>query len=112
MTGGMLSITVTKFVQKAALPQQSVACQMALMVLWHPVVLVERLATDTNTFDPQQMSKAVGLMKDHVVPHCTVWLLAQVITGGTVSMIVTVWLQVALLLQQSVASQLLVMTTG
>jgi len=74
-----------------------------------PVVVFARLASTTETFEPQQASKAVGGIRAHVLPHCTVWLLAHVITGGTVSMTVTVWLHVVELLQQSVACHVRVM---
>jgi hypothetical protein len=57
------------------------------------------------TLVPQQTSEAVGELNDQVEPHWTVLLLAQVMTGGRVSTTVTVWLQVAVLLQQSVALQ-------
>jgi len=82
-------------------------------VLWHgPVLVLARLVSTTKTFEPQQASKAIGGMSDHVLPHCTVWLLEQVITGGTVSITVMVWLHVVELLQQSVACQVRVMICG
>jgi len=49
----------------------------------------------------QQLSVAVGRSNVHGVPHWTVLSGAQVIVGGVVSMTVTVWLQVLLLVQQS-----------
>ena len=82
------------------------------MVWQGEVELVLALATETNTLEPQQTSNAVGLMKDHVEPHWTVWLLEQVIIGGTVSMMVTVWAHVVELLQQSVACQVRVIMIG
>jgi hypothetical protein len=114
MTGGVVSTTLTKFVQSALFPQQSTAFQMAVMVSWHvPVLLVVTFASTMETLVPQHASKAVGGSSDHVVlPHCTVWLLAQVMTGGVVSMTVTVWLHVAELLQQSVACHVRVMIKG
>src|SRR5262249_32946437 len=50
---------------------------------------------------------AVGVSKVQAVPSCTVLLvlLAQFSTGVVLSMTVTVWLQVALLLQPSIACQ-------
>src|SRR6267142_2070760 len=50
---------------------------------------------------------AVGESNVQAVPSCTVLLVlvAQFITGVAVSMTVTVWLQVALLLHPSVACQ-------
>src|SRR6185436_6165139 len=53
------------------------------------------------------LSVAVGASKVQAVPRCTVLLLllVQSMTGGVVSMTVTVWLQVALLLQLSIACQ-------
>ena len=64
------------------------------------------------TFVPQQASIAVAGFKTHEVPHCTVWLLGQVITGGVVSMTVTIWLHVMELEQQSVARQVRVTISG
>src|SRR5207244_1643797 len=60
------------------------------------------------TLVPQQASVAEGGSKLQVLPHSTVLLVAQVKTGGCVATAVTVWLQVALLLQQSVACQVAV----
>ena len=57
------------------------------------------------TFVPQQASMAVGGVKFQTVPQFTVRLLPQLITGGCVSISVTVWLQNAALVQQSVARQ-------
>jgi hypothetical protein len=75
-------------------------------VFWHGLVVVlARLVSTTNTFEPQQASKAVGGMSDHVLPHCTVWLLEQVMTGGKVSTSVTCCVQTEVLLQQSVTCQ-------
>src|SRR5262249_60485272 len=50
---------------------------------------------------------AVGVSKVQAVPSCTLLLvlLAQFITGVVASITVTVWLQVALLLQPSMACQ-------
>jgi hypothetical protein len=45
----------------------------------------------------------VGGSKAHTAPHSTVLFGAQVIAGGVVSLMVTVWLQVAVPPQASVA---------
>ena len=65
--------------------------------------LVTVLSTVMVTLVPQQTSEAEGASKLQAEPHSTVLLVAQVITGGVVSTTVTVWLQVLLLPQQSVA---------
>ena len=64
------------------------------------------------TFVPLQASLAVGTSKTKAVPHWTVLLVAQMMTGGVVSTFVTVWLQVLVLPHASVASQVRVMTCG
>jgi hypothetical protein len=114
MTGGMLSIKVTKLVQMDLLPQQSTACQMAAMVSTQvPLLLfVTADTSEMNTFVPQQASNAVGGMKLHAEPHGTVWFAPQVMTGGTLSITVTVWLQLVALPQQSVICQLRVTMSG
>ena len=72
MTGGIVSSTVTELVQKAELPQQSVARQPTVMIFWHGAgELVLRLAMVMATF-AQQASTAVGGAKDQTLPHCTV----------------------------------------
>src|SRR5439155_23194666 len=57
----------------------------------------------------QQASVAEGGSKVQALPQTTVLLVAQTSSGGVVSTMVTVWLHVAELLQQSVACQYLVM---
>ena len=54
---------------------------------------------------PQQASTAVGGVKTIGVPAGTEKLGAQVMTGGMVSTVVTVWEQVVELVQQSVMRQ-------
>ena len=58
-----------------------------------------------ETFVPEQASEAVGESNVQGVPNSTVLLAAHVRTGAVVSMIRTVWLQVAELEQESVARQ-------
>src|SRR6185369_6609212 len=60
----------------------------------------------------QQLSVAVGGTKVQVVPHWNVKLLAQAMTGGTLSTIVTVCAHVTALPQQSEIVQVRVTTTG
>jgi hypothetical protein len=62
------------------------------------------------TLVPEQASKAVGVSKFGVGPHCTVLFGAQVMTGGVVSTMVTVCVQVDVLVQQSAACQVMVST--
>jgi hypothetical protein len=52
------------------------------------------------------MSSAEGISKSHTAPHSMVRFEEQVMSGGVVSTTVFVWLQVALLLQASVACQM------
>src|SRR5262245_32854267 len=68
-----------------------------------PLVMVSR--TTTVTLVPPQASSAAGWSKLHTEPHSTVLFVAQVSTGAVVSAMVTVWLQVELLVQRSVACQ-------
>src|SRR5205823_4067408 len=94
---------VIVWLQVALLLQQSVACQVRVMDIGQkPFVTV--LSTVMPTW-LQQASRAVGSSKLHAEPHSTVLLLEQVITGGVVSRTVTIWLQMDLLPQQSVACQ-------
>jgi hypothetical protein len=60
----------------------------------------------------QQASVAIGGSNVHGVPHSTVLSGEQVNTGGVVSMLVTVWLQILLFPQQSYATQVRVMICG
>ncbi len=106
-----MTTTVTVCVQVATLLQQSVACQVLVTTSGqNPLVCVLRIVR--VTFVPQQASKAAGGSNVHVLPHCTVLLLAQVKIGGVVSTTVTVWLQVLVLPHESVASHVCVMTCG
>src|SRR5262245_2936410 len=57
------------------------------------------------TLVPSQTSVAVGGSKFQTAPHSTTRLEAQLIAGGVVSMMVTVWLHCALLVCASIASQ-------
>src|SRR5436190_315728 len=75
-----------------------------------PELLVVVLSTVTVGLALQQASNAVGSSKLQLEPHSTVLLGAQVKTGAVVSATVTTWLQLALLLQQSVTCQARVIT--
>src|SRR5215472_13931273 len=85
MTGGVVSITDTVWLQVALLLQPSIACQtrVASKVLpqW-PAVLVVVLRTVTVTIP--LLSVAVGVSNVHGVPKSTVLLvlLVQSMTGG------------------------------
>src|SRR5258707_3289837 len=70
---------------------------------------VTLLRTVIVTLVPQQSSMAVGVSKVHPEPHSTVLGPAQMTTGGLVSMMLTVSVQSAALLQQSVACHVRVM---
>src|ERR1039458_4899140 len=110
MTGGVVSTTVTVWLQVLVFPQASMTSQVWVMTCGQtPLVTV--LATVLTTFEPLQASVTIGALKLHSVPHCTVLLLAHVSTGGVVST-VTVWLQVLLLPHASVNSQVRVIVCG
>src|SRR5437773_2103392 len=99
--------TVTVWLHGAlVLPQQSVACHFRVIRLVHPdpVALVKVLIRVMVTLVPQQASYAVGGVKLHGVPQMTPTPEAQATSGGVVSTTVTVWLQVLVLPQQSLAS--------
>jgi hypothetical protein len=111
ITGGVVSTTVTVWLQVLVLPQASMASQFRVMACGQtPLVTV--LATMITTFEPLQASVTIGASKLHAVPHCTVLLLAQFSTGGFVLTTVTVWLQVLLLPHASVNSQVRVIVCG
>ena len=118
MTGGTVSTTPMVSVQKDLLPQQSCACHVMKMVSLHsPVLFVTMLKIVTGTLVVpdvfvQQLSVAVGGVITHAVPHWNNWLLLQRMTGGTLSTMVTVWLQLVELPQQSVMIQSRVMMSG
>src|SRR5512137_1404201 len=65
-----------------------------------------------ETLVPQHTSEALGQSNFPSHPHPTVLLVAHTITGGVVSTRVTIWLQVALLVQQSIARHVRVITHG
>jgi hypothetical protein len=54
------------------------------------MLFVVVLISVMTTLLPQQASTAEGGRKDQGLPHWTVWLLAQTITGGAVSRLVTI----------------------
>src|SRR5712691_5535264 len=94
ITGAVVSTTVTFWLQKALLPQRSVACQIRVaskVVPQWPVVLVTVL-TIVIVLVPL-LSVAVGASKVQAAPNSTVlFVLLQVITGAEVSRTVTFWL--------------------
>jgi len=110
-TGAVVSAIVTVWLQMELLVQRSVACQVRVISSEQPVPLVVVFRTETVTFVPLQASRALGWSKVQAEPHSTVLLVAQVNTGAAVSTTVTVWLQVELLVQGSVACQVRVMSS-
>src|SRR6059036_1139587 len=107
ITGAVVSTTVTFWLQRALLPQTSVACHVRVASnepsQW-PVVLVTVLKT-VMMFVPL-LSVAVGRSNVQAVPNSTVlFVLLQVMTGAVVSTTVTIWLQRLKLPQRSVACQ-------
>ena len=87
--------------------QVSVACQVRIAVNRFGqrglAALVTVLTRVITTFVPEQTSTAVGAVKPNGLPHSMIWFGAQLSAGGVVSTIVMLWLQVAMLVQVSVA---------
>jgi hypothetical protein len=91
--GGVVSMTVTTWLQRLVFWQKSEATQVrvALKVLpQKPVRLVVVLSIITVTLEPAQRSEAAGGTKLHETPHSTTRLLRQVNCGGVVSTMVMV----------------------
>ena len=81
-----------------------------MWVCVQPTVFVVVLVIETVMFVPQQISVAVGGVNVHCVPQFKLRLLAQVITGGVVSVMVTTLVQMAVLVQQSIACHTILRT--
>lgn len=111
MVGGVVSTTVTVCEQGLLLVQQSVARHVRVMIWGQLGLLVIVLMTVIVTFVPQQASTAVGWPKVQALPHSTILLLAQVMTGGVVSTTVTFWVQTPRVApeQLSMMNQVLIM---
>src|ERR1041385_2181212 len=93
ITGAVVSTVVTVWVQVTMLVHGSAMVQMRLARKVPPtsgLVLVLRMVIVTLV--PLQASVAVGLSKLQALPHWTVLLLAQVMTGGGGSTTGVVWL--------------------
>src|SRR5438093_13293295 len=104
--GGVVSTTVTFWLQSAVLPQASVARQVRVVSDGRapcPVRLVTVLRMVMVTVP--QVSLAVGGSKVQVLVASTVLLGTQVMVGGVWSSTVTFWLHWAVLPQASVARQ-------
>src|SRR6185369_8419317 len=109
MTGQSGQTTVTTWAQELELPQASVTRQLAVMISGQSE-LVTRLARVTVKLGLPLGSEAVGGSNTQLVPHCTDLLLAQVTSGGVVSIRVTDCAQVLLFPQASRALQVRVAT--
>ena len=81
------------------------------MICVQPASLVIVPTSVMVTLVPQQASTPLGRSKPQLLPHGTLLFVAHVMAGGVVSTTVTVWVQVALLEQVSVACQLRVSTS-
>src|SRR4051812_17841221 len=92
------------WLQVALLRHSSVATQVRVAsrdLPQSPFVTV--LTIRMVTLVPSQTSEAVGGVKSHGKPHSTIRSREHLSTGGSVSNTVTVWLHVAVLVQESVA---------
>ena len=78
--GGVVSTTVTVWLQVLVLLQQSTACHVRVMTCGQaPLVTVLRMVVWTFG---QQGSTTVGGSKVHAAPHATVLLVAQLRMDG------------------------------
>src|SRR5881227_388385 len=94
------------WLQVLELPQASLALQVRVALKVRPHKgLVTVFTIRIATFVPSQMSNALGLENDQVVPHSNVWSVPHTIAGANVSRNPMVWLQVMELPQLSVALQ-------
>ena len=100
MTGGVVSTMVMVWLQVAAFPQASRACQVRVAVKVLPHWALVTVPT-TVAVTPPHRSLADGASKFQATPHSTSRFGEQVMTGGVVSTTVMVWLQVAVLPQAS-----------
>ena len=107
MPGGSVSLTVTVKVQLLLLPAESVAVHVTGVV---PVPKVEPVGGLQVTVTPAQLSVAAGAYPTTCVHRPGALLVAilagQTTTGGSVSLTVTVKLQLLVLPAASVAVQL------
>ena len=91
ISGAVVSMVVTVWLQVALLPQGSVALQARVALKLPPTSgFVTVPITLMVTLVPLQLSMAVGESKLHALPHWTVLLVAQVMTGVVVSTTVMV----------------------
>src|SRR5205823_25825 len=117
--GGVVSTMVTVWLQNATLLQASMARHVRVTLESFGHMFVKLLVTSANRLPPMrlltmvmvtlvpllQRSTAVGMSNAQSVPHCTSLSGPQARCGGWVSTTVKVWLQVAVLLEQSVTLQ-------
>src|SRR5438270_8231154 len=97
---------VTPWLHIELLPHWSGALQVRVaikMELQSPLVVVPTVTM--LTFVPSARSEAIGSSKLHALPQMIPLVLAQLSTGGVVSITLTAWLQLVRLLQLSTASQ-------
>ena len=104
MLGGVVSATVMIWLQMLVLLQASITAhaRTALNVL--PQRAFVKVPRITVRFVPHASGSAVGESNIQAEPHSTVRLVGQMRSGIVVSTIVTVWLQVFVLLQPSIAA--------
>jgi hypothetical protein len=105
MVGGVVSATVTVWLQVARLPQASATSQVRAATIVLPQVRLVSVPTKrmTRGLVSQASPLALGVSKLQAAPHSTVLLGAHRNSGGVVSTTLTVWLHVARLPQASAA---------
>jgi hypothetical protein len=110
--GRVVSTTVITWLRFVLLPQVSVAVHVRVMILVQPSVFVA--VTTLGVITPAHRSVNTGAENTGAVGHSIVAFApcAVVTAGRVVSTTVTTWLQVLLLPQASLISQVPVITNG
>ena len=101
-----MSIREIVWLQRFEFPHKSLALQVRVTEKVEPHSALVRVETTAIvTLVPSARSNAVGALKSHSIPHLTARSGAHATEGGVVSITMTVWLQMLLLPQRSVAVQ-------
>src|SRR5439155_1006480 len=102
--GGVVSATVTVWLQVLVLLQASIAAHVRVAEKVVPQRLLVTVVRITSRLVPHPSFGWLGGSKLQALPHSTVLSPTQLIDGGVVSATVTVWLQVFVLLHASIAA--------
>src|SRR6266567_9505072 len=97
MTGGLLSTTVTVWLQVLVLLQASMAAQVRVAEKALPQPALVTVLREMTRLVPQASAGAVGWSKVQDVPRTIVLLVAQLIVGAVLSTVAMVWLHLLVL---------------